>query len=153
MTLHTHSVKLNANFNQLIVPGSMGKLIGRLAFIPFGVPSASNRDIRFADFAVLVHGARVLASKRAWIASTPLIVPVAVRICGAERRIAYHAILRCRTLKCTRAHRDQDGNQCNNHASHESAATVRTTLRWIIDHSRTFGIENGPGLCLLREIG
>jgi hypothetical protein len=65
MTLHTHSAKLNANFNQLIVPGSMGKLIGRLAFIPFGVPSAANRDIRFADFAVLVHGARVLASKRA----------------------------------------------------------------------------------------
>lgn len=55
MTLHTHSAKLNANFNQLIVPGSMGKLIGRLAFIPFGVPSAANRDIRFADFAVLVH--------------------------------------------------------------------------------------------------
>jgi hypothetical protein len=60
-------------------------LIGRLTFIPFGVPLAANRDIRFADFAVFVHGARVFASKRAWIASTPLTVPMAVRICDAQR--------------------------------------------------------------------
>ena len=81
----TTSLKKKALSRYFFNRASYIELIGRLTFIPFDVPLAAKHDICFADFAVLVHGARVFASKRAWIASTPLIVPMAARICGAER--------------------------------------------------------------------
>jgi hypothetical protein len=110
-----------------------GKLLGLFAFILFGGPFAANRDIRFADFPFSMRGARILGIRRAWVAATPLKVPVAVRVSGAERRIACPAILRCRNPKCRSAYRDKRGSQGNNHESHENLCKLSGS----VSHSRS----------------